>query len=119
MSTNTSLSEDFGKLRDEWMELDPTLRFLDLISIFLVALFGIGYILINVFDIKMTVSNDALLIFPLILAGYTFVLSSKLGKEEYDNSQAKKEFYILVGMTLGLVILTFIYSIILNQVLIN
>ena len=117
MSSKTSLKKDFSQLRDEWMELDPTLRLMDLTSIALILLFGIGYILVNVLDITMTVSNAAMLIFPLILSGYIYVLRTKLRDENKDNSEAKREFLLLVGITVGLILFTFIYSLLLNQVL--
>ena len=117
MSRVTSLKENLVLLKKEWEEVDPTLRFLDLISIGLIGIFGIGYILVNVLEIIINVSNGVMLIFPLILSGYIFVLRSKLADPKADNDAARREFLMLVGITLFLVLLTFVYSILLNQVL--
>ncbi len=113
----TTVREELGLLKNEWDELNPTLRFLDIVAIGLIALFGIGYIIVNVLDVSMTVSNGAMLIFPLVLTGYIYVLRSKIANEEEDNSAALREFMILSGITLFLVVLTFVYSFIIQSTL--
>ena len=106
------LKENFNQLKSEWTKLDDNIKFFDLLSVGLILLFGFGFILVNLLNITMNVTNAALLIFPLILSGYIYVLRTKLEDNEVDNQTAIKEFYTLTGITIFLIVLTFIYSLI-------
>ena len=112
MSRVLGLKENFNQLKSEWTKLDDNIKFFDLLSVGLILLFGFGFILVNLLNITMNVTNAALLIFPLILSGYIYVLRTKLEDNEVDNQIAIKEFYTLTGITIFLIVLTFIYSLI-------
>lgn len=117
LSTIESFSSELRKVRNEWLELDPAVRRLDLLSLLSILVFGIGYIVVRAFDLTLTVTNGAMLISPIILAGYMFIYRSKLADKDSDHVQARKEFRNFLLMTLGLILLTLVYSIFLSTVL--
>ena len=117
LSTLEGLRKDYSQLKEEWFSLDPLTRTLDIATVASIVLFGLGYILISVLKVTITVSNGVMLIFPLILAGYLFVFRSKVADPDEDNKAARREFIMLTGITITLILLTFIYGIIINTII--
>jgi amino acid transporter len=78
-------------------------------------LFGISYVVISILEIPQTVTNMMFMIYPAIIAGYSFVFRVKLSKEEENKAAARKEYIMLVSITTFLVLISFLYSILLRS----
>ena len=111
MSSVNNLKNDLRQIKDHWKQLDSKVRFLDLVTIASVVLFGVSFFFIYLFDIPLIISNVALVIYPAVIAGYTFVYRSQLNDADTDHEKARKEYLWLVAVITLLVMSTFLYSI--------
>lgn len=109
MSSLENLKTDLRQIKEHWYGLDSKIRFLDLITIVSVALFGVSFFLIYLFDIPLIITNVAFVIYPAVIAGYTFVYRSQLNEENADQDKARKEYLWSVVVITLLVLSTFLY----------
>ncbi|OLS26201.1 MAG: hypothetical protein HeimC2_16130, partial [Candidatus Heimdallarchaeota archaeon LC_2] len=70
-----------------------------------------SFFYIYLFDIPLIISNVALVIYPAVIAGYTFVYRSQLNEVDIDHEKARKEYFWLIGVITLLVMSTFLYPI--------
>ncbi len=112
MSVKTTIKNDYSQLKNRWKNLDPNLRFLDLMTIISILIFVVAFVLVSALDISTSVTNMAMMIFPILIGGYMHIFRRKIEAEPENFSAAKKEFVILSLVTLLLVLLTFVFSII-------
>lgn len=106
----SEIKDDLKQASDYWTSLDPFVRTLDVISVILVFMFGIGFILVDILSITETVTNMAFLTFPIFVAGFTYVYRTKLNTEGEDYDAARMEYIKFIGMLLLFILATFVYS---------
>ncbi len=109
MSSLDNLKTDLQQIKDHWNGLDSNIRFLDLVTIVSVALFGVSFFLVFLFDIPLIITNVAFVIYPAVIAGYTFVYRSQLNEEDADPDKARKEYLWSVAIITLIVLSTFLY----------
>ena len=116
MSSSTVRS-DLSKLRNEIRKIDPKIKFLDLLTLVNVLLFGLGYLYVSIFDVVMISSNGALLISPLIVAGAIHIFRHSLMDPEDDHNKSRNHYFNTILIALGLIALGFIYGIVMSFVI--
>ena len=104
--------KDFKNIKGHWKSLDPKVRFLDKITLLQVLLFSVAFIVASVTKINPIVTNSAIMIFPVIMAGITFVFRSKINANIENIDDARKEFFQFLLVILGLVLLTVLYALV-------
>ena len=110
MSSLENLKNDLRVVKDHWNGLDSKVRFLDLVTIAAVAMFGVSFFFVYLFDIPLIITNSALVIYPAVIAGFTFVLRSQLNDENADHEKARKD-YLWTAVVITLIVLsTFLYA---------
>lgn len=103
--------KDFNNIKEHWKSLDPLVRFLDKITIVQIFLFGIAFVIASGSSVTPIVTNSAMMIFPVIMAGFTFVFRSKVNSNIENLESARKEFIKFLAVIIFLILLTIIYAI--------
>ena len=109
MSSVDNLKNDLRQIKDHWSQLDSKVRFLDLVTIASVVLFGVSFFYVYLFDIALIITNIAFVIYPAVIAGYTFVYRSQLSEADTDHEKARKEYVWSVTIITLIVLSTFLY----------
>lgn len=102
--------KDFNNIKAHWQSLDPLVRFLDKITLVQILLFGIAFIIASGSSFSPIVTNSAMMIFPVIMAGFTFVFRSKINSNIENIEIARKEFIRFLAVILFLIVLTIFYA---------
>lgn len=102
--------KDFNNIKTHWLSLDPLVRFLDKITLVQILLFGIAFIIASGSSFSPIVTNSAMMIFPVIMAGFTFVFRSKINSNIENIEIARKEFIRFLAVILFLIVLTIFYA---------
>lgn len=102
--------KDFNNIKAHWQSLDPLVRFLDKITLVQILLFGIAFIIASGSSYSPIVTNSAMMIFPVIMAGFTFVFRSKINSNIENIEIARKEFIRFLAVILFLIVLTIFYA---------
>lgn len=102
--------KDFNNIKTHWLSLDPLVRFLDKITLVQILLFGITFIIASGSSFSPIVTNSAMMIFPVIMAGFTFVFRSKINSNIENIEIARKEFIRFLAVILFLIVLTIFYA---------
>ena len=110
MSAQNTLKSDLSDLKQQWKDLDPKLRFLDTMAVAGVALFVIAFLIISIANVKTSVSNVSMMVYPAIIAGYTHVFRMKISEDSENYEKARKDFIKLTALTTILVLFGFLYS---------
>ena len=110
MSAQNTLKSDLSDLKEQWKGLDPKVRFLDTMALAGVGLFIIAFLIVSIGNIRTTVSNVSMMIYPAIIAGYAHVFRMKITEDSENYEKARKDFIKLTAITTILVLFTFHYS---------
>lgn len=108
-----NIKSDMKAVRGYWQGLDSRVRFLDTMSIAQILLFVLSYVLMSALKVTKTVSNTAMMTFPIFMTGITFVFRSRLQKdieEDRDTSSGRREFIMFSLLFIALVAMTFVYT---------
>ncbi len=112
MSIVKEVKKDLGLVKNHWVELDSRIKLLDKMAVLQIFLFALGFIFVSAFEIKQTVSNSAMMMFPVVMAGIMFVYRSRLSRDINEANEARKEYILFSFLFLGLVLMTFVYTVI-------
>jgi hypothetical protein len=110
LSTQNTLKSDLSDIKEQWKGLDPKVKFLDTMALAGVGLFIIAFLIVSIADVKPTVSNVSMMIYPAIIAGYSHVFRLKIAEDSENHEKARKDFIKLTAVTTLLVLFSFLYS---------
>ncbi|MHA2028479.1 MAG: hypothetical protein ACW99A_08285 [Candidatus Kariarchaeaceae archaeon] len=114
MSSLENIKKDLKQVKEQWDQLDPNVRYLDIITLICVAIFAVSFFYVYIFEVALIITNALFMMFPAILAAYIFIYRSKLNDPESDNDVARKEFLTSMSIFLAIVGFSFVYYLMLE-----
>lgn len=115
MSAWKTFRSDLSELKKEWSKMDSDLKYMDILSLTGVLVFGLAFVLVSAIDkISQTVSNMAMMVFPILVAGQIHVARERLSSDNKNIKKIKKDYLIFGIIITGLILMTFVQGIIIG-----
>lgn len=110
--------KDLKNVKQYWTSLPENIKWLDLLTVVQVVLFIASYLVFTILkSLQPIPTNSALVIFPIAVAGFTFVMRLRISNDSETTRSATREFLLFLTMLVVLVLITVIYGIILESVI--